>query len=760
VPAGLTRYASQAFGDGFQGNFFAAMFNLRKVTRHVVEADGATFKIRDSDFLASDNRDFHPTDVIEDADGSLLVIDTGPWYKLCCPTSQIAKPDILGGIYRIRRSGAAVVTDPRGRTLAWNTMKPAEISALLGDARPAVQAAAVRTLATLGAQAIPALDLVMRTSASVVARQNAVWALTRMDGAPAREATRVALGDRSESVRHAALHSAALWRDAAALPQLTAALKSDVPSLQRAAAEALGRVGDPRAVPDLLAAAASPVDRVLEHSITYALIEINSPGSTRTGASASQAANSRSARAALIALDQMDDGALQSDRVLPLLDSTDPVLKETAWWIAGHRPEWGDALARFFEAHLLGANASRADRDELQQKLAQFGENPAIQELLARTVEGAASKEERVAALTAMAAAAGTRVKVLPSRWIAPLARASESHDDDITARVLAVVRAVPAPKQGTGPLQSALMQVGRDTARPIETRLNALAAIPGGPVALEPDLFELVRTALDPAQPVSVRSAASTVVEKARLDTAQLAALTPALQSAGPLELPRLVRAFGSDGDEAAGTAMIAALAQAKSRSSLRPDILRPVLVKYPAAVQNKGEALLASLTVGSENQAQRLEQLLTGLQGGDVNRGQAVFNSARAACYSCHAIGYMGGRVGPDLTRIGQVRSERDLLEAIVYPSASFARGYEPVTIRTRSGETRAGILRSELPDEVVLATGERDDARIARRDIVDMQPGTVSPMPQGFDQQLSRQELADLLAFLKATRSGAAP
>ena len=84
--------------------------------------------------------------------------------------------------------------------------------------------------------------------------------------------------------------------------------------------------------------------------------------------------------------------------------------------------------------------------------------------------------------------------------------------------------------------------------------------------------------------------------------------------------------------------------------------------------------------------------------------------------------------GRVGPDLTRIGQVRSERDLLEAILYPSASFARGYEPVVIRTRAGQVHSGILRNnDLPDEVVLAS-DRDETRIPRRDIVEMQPGTV--------------------------------
>ncbi|MDQ3349492.1 MAG: hypothetical protein M3545_16195, partial [Acidobacteriota bacterium] len=78
-----------------------------------------------------------------------------------------------------------------------------------------------------------------------------------------------------------------------------------------------------------------------------------------------------------------------------------------------------------------------------------------------------------------------------------------------------------------------------------------------------------------------------------------------------------------------------------------------------------------------------------------------------------------------------------------------------YEPVTVRTRAGELRQGVLRGDLPDEVLLATGERDEVRIPRRDIVDLQPGTVSLMPPGLDEQLTRQELADLLAFLKAAR-----
>jgi hypothetical protein len=45
---------------------------------------------------------------------------------------------------------------------------------------------------------------------------------------------------------------------------------------------------------------------------------------------------------------------------------------------------------------------------------------------------------------------------------------------------------------------------------------------------------------------------------------------------------------------------------------------------------------------------------------------------------------MGYLGGKVGPDLTSVGQIRTERDLLEAVVYPSASFVRSYEQLTRR----------------------------------------------------------------------------
>ena len=65
---------------------------------------------------------------------------------------------------------------------------------------------------------------------------------------------------------------------------------------------------------------------------------------------------------------------------------------------------------------------------------------------------------------------------------------------------------------------------------------------------------------------------------------------------------------------------------------------------------------------------------------------------------------------------------------------------------------------MLRKDGADELVLATGPDTEVRIPRLEVGEVRPGMVSVMPQGLDEQLSRQELADLLAFLKGTKWGA--
>jgi len=754
APCGLTTYESDVFGPGYRDNLFAALFNLQKITRHVLEPDGATFTTRDSDFLVSNNHDFHPTDVRDDADGSLVVVDTGGWYKLCCPTSQLWKPDVLGAIYRVRRVGAARLDDPRGRRLDWAALKPDALGELLADPRPAVRQRAIATLAGKGEGALPTLATVVHESKSPEARRNAVWAATRIDLPDARDVALVALGDADLTTRQAAIHSVSLWRDFEAVPQLLRIAQASCSGQNmRAAAEAIGRIG-PHAgfvVKDLLNAAGWTTDRVLAHSLTFAAIEIDDPGATAEVLNRTFPAIRR---AALMALDQMDGGGLKPEVVARLLAAPDPALRETATWIAGRHAEWGADLAGPLRERLATPGLPPVERAALEHLLAQLATAAPIQELLAGCLlDAKAPQDTRSTALRAMAQSG---VKPIPKAWLTSLtAVLKEGGDGELVRQAVATARALPLPRQNDEGISAALRTIGARVQAPPEVRLDALAAVPGGLAAVAPPIFAFLREQVTPDHPVVTRSAAAEVLSKATLDEAQLVSLAEALRTVGPLEVDRLLGAFARSSDERIGHTLVAALGQSPALASLRPETLKPRLSKFSRSIQSEAEALYDKLSGDAAKQKERLEELLPTLTGGDIRRGQAIFNSPKAACVACHAIGYIGGKVGPDLTRIGQVRTERDLLEAILFPSASFVRSYEPVVVATRDGKVISGVPRKDAPDEVILATGPTEEARIPRIEIEEMRAGTVSVMPAGLDQQLTTRDLTDLVTFLKACR-----
>ncbi|HMC67072.1 MAG TPA: HEAT repeat domain-containing protein, partial [Gemmataceae bacterium] len=750
APCGLTRYESRIFGPEYQDNLFACLFNMHKITRHVLEPTGATFKCRDEDFLVSDNIDFHPTDVLEDADGSLLVVDTGGWYKLCCPTSQLHKPDVLGGIYRIRRSGSPHIGDPRGLELPWSKLSAEELASLLDDERPALRRRAIQTMAERGRDALPVLVETVQSGKAAEARRNAVWTATRIDHAEARAIARAALADADETVRQAAIHSISVRRDHDALLSLIGLLKTASLHNRRAAAEAIGRIGDKTAVPALLATVGEPADRALEHSLTYALVEI---GDRDTVAAGLKSANVLARRAALTALDQMNGGNVDVEAVKADLTSTDVRMKETAWWIAGRHPEWGGALAGFFRDRLAEQGLSAAERDELVSRLARFASATPIQELLTeRLHDAAASRDTRIAVLRAIAQAS---LKEAPVKWVAGVAAILGGNDAELLREAVATARSLRVSKSKTEQLSAALLKIARSDKAPAALRVNALAAVPVGLTNVEKEIFAFLRVQLDPEQPVAVRSIAADVLSRSKLSVEQLGTLTETLKAVGPVELDRLLEPFTQTTDENVGLKLVAALQASSARAALRAETVKPRLAKYNAKVQKQAEALYAALDADAAEQKVRLEKLLASMKGGDIRRGQAVFNGSKASCSACHAIGYLGGNVGPDLTRIGGIRTERDLLESIVFPSASLVRSYESVLVTTKDGKTVNGLIRKDAPDEILLATGLNQEVRIARKDIEDIQPSKISIMPAGLDQQLTVQELADLVAFLKACK-----
>ncbi len=294
------------------------------------------------------------------------------------------------------------------------------------------------------------------------------------------------------------------------------------------------------------------------------------------------------------------------------------------------------------------------------------------------------------------------------------------------------------------------------DTERPLDVRVQAAAAASPRLPAIEPPLFAFLLSGLDKQRPPLVRLAAAEAVAGARLTRDQLAALTDTVRDASVLEMPKLVRAFEQSSDAAIGQSLVMAIGESAGLRGLRRESLVTLLDSYPEAVRQQAAPLLEQLNVNREKQTARLAELNDVLAGGDFQRGRDLFfANKKAICATCHAVQGEGGKIGPDLTRIGAVRAPHDLLEAIIFPSASFARGYEPITLATVDGQVLSGIIVRESSDAVYLFNNARVEIRVPRSSIESLEQSAVSIMPEGMDAQLSRQELADLIAFLQSLK-----
>jgi putative heme-binding domain-containing protein len=285
--------------------------------------------------------------------------------------------------------------------------------------------------------------------------------------------------------------------------------------------------------------------------------------------------------------------------------------------------------------------------------------------------------------------------------------------------------------------------------------RLQALAAVSGGLSTVDDETFELLRSHLPARTNVDLRSLAADAVAKAKFSREQLRRLGDALTEVGPLEVERVLTGLAQSPDQELGMWLAGQLRKSTAAVSLPEGKLPSLFAEFPQEVRHEMKQVEAALALSVGQQREQLQQLMASLPPGDVRRGQVVFHSGAASCHACHAIGYLGGNIGPDLTRIGRIRSDRDLLEALLYPSASFVRSYEPVNVVTNRGQIITGLLREDNGAEVLVTTAERKDVRITHDEIQEMQPGTVSVMPAGLDKQLTQQQLADLLEFLRSTR-----
>ena len=130
------------------------------------------------------------------------------------------------------------------------------------------------------------------------------------------------------------------------------------------------------------------------------------------------------------------------------------------------------------------------------------------------------------------------------------------------------------------------------------------------------------------------------------------------------------------------------------------------------------------------------------------DAKSGHAVFLKT---CAQCHVYGAEGSRVGPELTGIRNQPGEALLLHILV-PDYEIQPGFTSYEVETKDGRTLSGLLAAETPASVTLRRALGEEETVARSNIARISSTSLSLMPQELEKTMTRQELADLIGFLK--------
>jgi putative heme-binding domain-containing protein len=135
-----------------------------------------------------------------------------------------------------------------------------------------------------------------------------------------------------------------------------------------------------------------------------------------------------------------------------------------------------------------------------------------------------------------------------------------------------------------------------------------------------------------------------------------------------------------------------------------------------------------------------------------GDVARGARLFaDEQRLACSKCHSVDGRAGKAGPDLFAVGDKFGRRDLVDAVLMPSAVISPGYGTVIVETKAGDEFQGILKQATDAGMQLMGADGKLVSIATADIKEQRGSTVSLMPEGLQAGLSLKEFTDLTEYL---------
>ncbi|MGH2564616.1 MAG: c-type cytochrome, partial [Ginsengibacter sp.] len=176
---------------------------------------------------------------------------------------------------------------------------------------------------------------------------------------------------------------------------------------------------------------------------------------------------------------------------------------------------------------------------------------------------------------------------------------------------------------------------------------------------------------------------------------------------------------------------------------------------ISWPQSVRlrSAGEYMDRARTLLTRQDDKRkdvIEQYQSALElKGDKAKGMSVY---QVNCALCHQVrGKTGRAFGPDLGTV-HAWASADIMTNILDPNRSIAHGYDIWNVKLSNGKTIQGIISTETPTAITLSNTEGGVTNISRQDITSLTALGMSAMPNDLEKKIDKQQMADLLAFLR--------
>ncbi len=728
---GLEIVSGRHFPDDWQGDCITCDFRGHRVCRFKLSDDGSTFASREmTEVIKSNHPAFRPVDVKMGPDGALYIAD---WYN---PIIQHGEVDFRdprrdkthGRIWRVTAKGRPLVPKPKlvdatipellehlkapeqwTRQQAKRVLKERGKAAVLPELAKWVTAQQAQTGPAAGA-----------TGAAEAALLEALWLLRGFgaemtaDGKPTELAGNLLTALSAEKANpnaYAALlravgewHGNADW-NAVRFTLLDRGCQHPSPRVRLAAIRTLALLPQPGAVTIALGALDQPTDRILDYALWLTVRELEPYWLPEF--QAGKLTFGGDARKLAFALNAIGN----KDTVKPVVALID----------SGKVPQ-----ENLHGLYLLLAQIGGPE--ELGKVLAYAAGQPSL------------SGPQRAELTQAVEDAIRSR-KVPPPKAVRGLA--ALLNENGPTQR--SAMRVIGLWKVADHRRYLELVTTDKDT--PADLRAASLEAVA---LFADPNAKEFITDLCGAKQKPEVRRAA--IAALAGLDM-PMAATKAAEFLASAKPQPELLDLYAAFLSRKAG---VPALAKALAGVKLDPEVAKLGLQAVRAStlqVPELTEALSKAGGLGGPRKqptADEVKALVADAAKADPARGELVYRRRELQCLACHAIAGAGGQVGPDMTSIGASALPDYLVESLLLPAKAVKEGYHAIRVITNEDRVYLGIKVRETDGLLVLRTAEDKEVTIPVKDIAE-RGEAKSLMPEGLTDTLTRQEFADLVAFL---------